>query len=112
MQALHDCDERARPLVVKARGERAAIPVHDFLAGGFGMAVLGFERVVDDDELTASAGERAAGIGQVADRIDLVVGSRANDRLDDGSCGNIVFCPADDPLGVAPQRLQCAVAFP
>ena len=66
VQALHDHDDGAVLLVVEARHQGAGIPVDHPLAGRLRHRLFGLERIVDDDEVGAAAGERAADRGGVA----------------------------------------------
>ncbi|HMF22543.1 MAG TPA: hypothetical protein VKG24_10505, partial [Pseudolabrys sp.] len=53
MQALHNDDNRAVILVIKARHQRAAVPIDHAFAGHLRERLLSLERVVDDDEVGA-----------------------------------------------------------
>jgi hypothetical protein len=59
VQALHDDHDRAPPLVIEAGIERAVKPFVSGDATGFQRGVAGLERIVDDDEIRAAAGENA-----------------------------------------------------
>ena len=63
MDALHDDDDGAIPLVVQAGIEGAVIPLLDRVAPRLGESLLRLDRVVDDDEVAASASERPANGG-------------------------------------------------
>src|SRR5208283_763751 len=60
VQPLHHCDDCSGTLVVEARDERSAEPIDHPLARGFRLRLSGVERVVDDDEIGAASGQRAA----------------------------------------------------
>jgi hypothetical protein len=60
MDALHDDDDRAGAFVVEAGQQGALEPFVDRIALGFGMGVVRLQRIVDDNQVAAAAGERAA----------------------------------------------------
>ena len=60
MEALHHDDDCAVNLVVKTRQQCVFIPLDGLLPDGFGLRVLRLDRIVDNDDVAATAGERAA----------------------------------------------------
>src|SRR3954453_9843680 len=60
VQALHDQNDRAFALVIKTRGEGLLIPVDDTPPCDFRCGVVRLYRVVDDNELPTTPGERTA----------------------------------------------------
>jgi hypothetical protein len=81
MQALHDHDDGARGLVVEAAQQRIVVPFVDRVAPGFRQGIVRLERIVDDDDIGATAGQDAAdrrrhsgsllGGGEVVDGLSL-----------------------------------------
>src|SRR6266576_6947500 len=64
MQPLHDYDDRAPLLVVEPRQEGMVIPIVDCLTPGFRQRLVWLERIVDDDQVPAAAGQYAADRGR------------------------------------------------
>ena len=60
VEALHDHDNRPPFLVVQAGDEGAGVELDDLAARRFRHGLVGLERIVDDDQIGAAAGERAA----------------------------------------------------
>ena len=60
MDALHDDDDRAGAFVVEAGQQGVLEPLVGGVALGFGMGVVGLQRIVDNNQVAAAAGERAA----------------------------------------------------
>ena len=60
MQTLHDENDGAVDLVVEAAEQRVAVPLLALEAAGFGLRVSGLHRVVDNEDVAAAAGQRAA----------------------------------------------------
>ena len=60
MDALHDDDDRAGAFVVEAGQQGVLEPFVGGVALGFGMGVVGLQRIVDNNQVAAAAGERAA----------------------------------------------------
>ena len=67
VHALHDQHHRGRGRVVEARHHRAVEPLVDPPPLGVRGGVHRLDRVVDDDQVAAAAGERAADRGGVAE---------------------------------------------
>ncbi len=62
--ALLDENHGPHPLVVYPGGQRGSGPVDRCGARGLGIGILGLERIVDNDEITATAGKCAPGRGR------------------------------------------------
>ena len=60
VQALHNKDNGARPLVVEAREKRSRVPFVDISAGDFRLSFVRLLWIVDYDQIGAAAGERSA----------------------------------------------------
>jgi hypothetical protein len=63
VQSVHDQDDGARELVVEAAVERVVVPFVRRLPLGLRQRLLGFQRVVDDDDVGAAPGQHAADRG-------------------------------------------------
>lgn len=64
MQPLHDDDNAAGTLVVKAGQKRVVVPLVDRFAADLGERLIRFQRAVDDDDVRATAGQNAANRGR------------------------------------------------
>ena len=60
MQTLHHDDDGARLFVVEPGDQRAAVPIDHALARGRGERLFGFQRIVDNNQIRAAAGQCAA----------------------------------------------------
>ena len=60
MEPLHDDDDHAILLVVEAGQQCSLEPVYAAIASDFRRGILGFDRIIDDDEVPAAPGKRAA----------------------------------------------------
>src|ERR1700730_7120795 len=60
MQPLHNQYDRAARLIVEPAVQGVVVPVVDGLSARFGKRLLGFHGVVDDDVVSAPAGQYAA----------------------------------------------------
>jgi len=60
VQPLHDDDDAASPLVVETGEEGIVVPVVDRLSANFGESLVRLQRIVDDDDVGAAAGQDAA----------------------------------------------------
>src|SRR5262249_62096495 len=60
MLTLHDDNDRAILFVVEARDQGAGVPFDQALARRFRRRILGFLRIVEDNEVAAASGEGAA----------------------------------------------------
>lgn len=58
MQALHDDNADALLFVIKAAVQRIVVPVIHRLSSGFRPGIIGLERVVDNDDISAAPGQR------------------------------------------------------
>src|SRR3954451_9182683 len=67
VQALHDQNDRAFALVIKTRGEGLLIPVDDTPPREIRCGVVRLYRIVYDNELTTTPGERTADRGSQAE---------------------------------------------
>jgi hypothetical protein len=63
VQAVHDQDDRTRELVVEPAVEGVVEPLVRRLTLGLRQCLLGLQRIVDDDEVGAAAGQHAADRG-------------------------------------------------
>ena len=63
VQTLHDHNDTVGVLVVETREQRIGKPLVDRLAAWFGIGIGRFEWIVDNDEVAATARERAADRG-------------------------------------------------
>ena len=63
VQALHDHDDGVLALVVQTAKQRVRVPLLGAFARRFRIGVLRLQRIVDDDEVAAAAGEGAADRG-------------------------------------------------
>ncbi len=68
MQPVHDQDDRPLLLVVEAAVERVVEPFVGRPALGLGQRLLGFQRVVDDDQVGAAPGQHPADRGSKINR--------------------------------------------
>lgn len=59
MESLHHHDDCAVDLVIQPRQQRVLVPLYGFLPDGFGLCILGLDRIIDNDDVAASAGEGA-----------------------------------------------------
>src|SRR5438067_4612344 len=59
VQSLHHDDDCVLDLIVEPGEQSVAIPLHLIIACQIGIGVLRLERIVQDDEISAAAGERA-----------------------------------------------------
>src|SRR4051794_9124377 len=65
MQALHNQNDRAFALVIKTRGEGLLIPIDDTPPRDFRCGVVRLYRIIDNNELPTTPGQRTAdGRGQ------------------------------------------------
>jgi hypothetical protein len=60
VQSLHDHDDHARGFVIQTGKQRAVEPFIDASALSFRNRFIGFQRIVDDDEIGAAPGQHAA----------------------------------------------------
>ena len=60
VDALHDNDDRASPLVVKAGQQRILEPFVGRVALGLGIGVVRLQRIVNDDDVAAAPSQGAA----------------------------------------------------
>src|SRR5580658_7557192 len=60
VESLHDHDDHTRGFVIQTGKQRAVEPFIDASALGFRNRFVGFQRIVDDDEIGAAAGQHAA----------------------------------------------------
>ena len=60
VESLHDHDDHARGFVIQTGKQRAVEPFIDASALGFRNRFVGFQRIVDDDEIGAAPGQHAA----------------------------------------------------
>jgi hypothetical protein len=63
VQPVHNQDNGTRPRVVQPAVERVVVPVVGRLPLGLRQGLLGFQRIVDDDDVGAPAGQHAAARG-------------------------------------------------
>ena len=63
MQSLHDDHHAAVGLVIETAEQGVVVPVVDGLSAGFRQGFIWFQGVVDDDEVTAAAGQYSANRG-------------------------------------------------
>src|SRR6516164_4076555 len=63
VQPLHDYDDGVVGLVVQAAEQRVRVPLLGPFASGFRIGILWLERIVDDNEVAAAAGEGATDRG-------------------------------------------------
>src|SRR6516165_7161029 len=63
VQPLHDYDDGVGGLVVQAAEQRVRVPLLGAFAGCFRIGILRLERIVDDNEVAAAAGEGATDRG-------------------------------------------------
>jgi hypothetical protein len=63
MQALHDDDNCAGPLVIEAGIERVVEPIVGGLTLRLGQSLVRLHRVIDDHDVAAAAGQHAADRG-------------------------------------------------
>ena len=59
MHPLHDHDDPRLCLIIAARKQGRAVPFDDALTHGIGHGVAKLDGIVDDDQVSAEAGERA-----------------------------------------------------
>jgi hypothetical protein len=64
VNALHDDDDRAGAFVVEAGQQGVLEPFVGRIAFGLGIAVVGLQRIVDNDQIAAAAGQRAPDRGR------------------------------------------------
>jgi hypothetical protein len=60
VQPLHNNDDAARILIIKAAVQRVLVPVIDGISLGFRHCFIGLQRVIDDHEVSTSACEYSA----------------------------------------------------
>src|ERR1051325_1666429 len=60
MKTLHNQYDYAILLIVEAREQRRSVIIIDLIASCARKSLIGFQRVVDDDEIPAATGQRAA----------------------------------------------------
>src|SRR5262249_9689727 len=57
VKALHNHDDGVLGLVIETAEQRVGVPLLGIFAGSFRIGVLRLERVINDDEVAAAAGE-------------------------------------------------------
>jgi hypothetical protein len=60
MEPLHNDDDRAGAFVIETGQQGVLEPFIAGVALGVGMSVVGLERIVDDDQVASTSGQRAA----------------------------------------------------